>query len=63
MLVLAKEGKYTPPIQPKVVESPAGGSAPTTLKGGVDKPIGEMSQEERRNFLVEAEKRGDIALN
>lgn len=64
MLVLTKEGKYTPPPQPRApVQSPAGGSAPTTLHSGGDKPIGEMTQDERRSFLVEAEKRGDIALN
>lgn len=64
MLVLAKEGKYTPPPQPKApVASPAGGSASTTLQSGGEKPIGEMTQDERRAQLMEAEKRGDIALN
>lgn len=63
MLVLAKEGKYTPPPAPKVpTPSPAGGSSPTNLKSG-DKPISEMSQDERRAQLIEAQKRGDINLD
>lgn len=64
MLVLTQEGKYTPPTAPvEPPPSPVGGSAATQLKAGGDKPIGEMTQEERRAELVEAEKRGDIALN
>lgn len=46
--VLAKEGKLTTPIVPK--DSPAGGSATTTIKSG-DKTIGEMTQAERREEL------------
>jgi len=63
MLVMAKEGKYTPPPAPPMPkDSPAGGSAPINLKSG-DKPVSDMSQDEKRAQLVEAEKRGDIALN
>lgn len=60
--ILAKEGKYTPPpAKVEATESPAGGSAATTVK--VDtKPIGEMSRDEMRAQLLEAEKRGDIGL-
>src|SRR3990167_6378974 len=32
--ILAKEGKFTPQVAPLEKESPAGGSAPTTLKSG-----------------------------
>lgn len=61
--ILAKEGKFTPPPTPQLPrESPAGGSAPTQLKSGGAKTVGEMSQEERRAELMEAEKRGDIGL-
>lgn len=61
--ILAKEGKYTPPPTPQPPrESPAGGSAPTQLKTGGAKTVGEMTQEERRAELMEAEKRGDIGL-
>lgn len=64
MLVLTKEGKYTPPPVPKVpTPSPVGGSAINTLKVGGEKPVGDMTQEERRAQLVEAEKRGDIGLS
>jgi len=55
--ILAKEGKYQPVVQqqtaaPKI--SPAGGSAATTLKSMADKPIGEMTQEERRKALEDS---------
>lgn len=61
---LTKEGKYTPPpLAPTPKESPAGGSATTTLRTGSEKPVSEMTQEEIRAKLVEAETRGDIALN
>ena len=59
--ILAKEGKFQTPEKPK--ESPAGGSAINTLKSGSEKSVGEMTQEERRAQLVEAEKRGDLSLN
>lgn len=61
--ILAKEGKYTPQIVQAPKQSPAGGSATTNIKAGSEKQIGEMTQDERRTQLVEAEKRGDLALN
>lgn len=62
--ILAKEGKYTPPpVVQAPKQSPAGGSATNTIKSGGEKSVGEMTQDERRNFLIEAEKRGDISLN
>lgn len=63
--VLAKEGKL-PNMQeqaPVEASSPAGGSAVTTMTGGADKSIGEMSKEEKRAKLVELESRGDISLS
>ena len=59
--VLGKAGKLG---QPKIEEpqSPAGGSAPTTPpQSGVKSPQ-EMTQEERKAALLEAQARGDIAL-
>lgn len=62
--VMAKEGKFSPPIAPQAPNpSPAGGSAVTNLKQGGDKSAAEMTQAERRNALMEAEKRGDLGLN
>lgn len=43
-------------------ESPAGGSASNQITGTTNKSVGEMSQEERRSALIEAEKRGDISV-
>lgn len=50
--VLAKEGKFTPPIPeaPKG-ESPAGGSATNTITD-TNKTIGDMDQTERRDILA-----------
>lgn len=64
--ILAKEGKFVPPAQPVEVkprQSPAGGSATTTVKAGGEKPIKEMTSSDLRAALVEAEARGDISLN
>ena len=64
LLVMTKEGKYIPPTLPVVEikkESPIGGSAVNTFKPG-EKSVAEMSLEEKRAQLVEAEKRGDITL-
>ncbi len=59
--VLNKEGKLTAP--PPAPPGPAaGGSAAVNLpEGGVKSPR-EMSQTERRNALLDAEKRGDISV-
>jgi hypothetical protein len=60
--VLGKAGKLG---QPKTVESApvAGGSAVINApQGGGTKPIHEMSREEKRSALMEAEQRGDISL-
>lgn len=62
ILVMTQEGKYTPPVIQAPKESPAGGSSATTLKGGGEKSVNEMTQDERRAQLMEAERRGDIGL-
>lgn len=59
--VLAKEGKLTTPPVPR--ENPAGGSAVVNAPAGGQKSIGEMTNAERRQALVEAEARGDIGLS
>lgn len=59
--VLASEGKFVPP-EPAApaAESPVGGSAPTVLPND-GRTASEMTQEERRNMLIEADKRGEVA--
>lgn len=44
-------------------QSPAGGSATTTIPQGGVKSVTDMTQEERRAALLEAEARGDIGTN
>lgn len=52
--VLAKEGKLTQAPTPTVPPAnPAGGSAPTNVSSG-EKPIEEMSRDEKRAALMEA---------
>lgn len=58
--VLGKLGKLGQ-TQP-AVESPVGGSAAVNQPiTGAQKSVSELSREEKRNALVEAEKRGDIS--
>lgn len=59
--VLVAEGKYTPPAVEMSVEQAAGGSASNPPLQGAEKPVGEMSQEERRAQLIEADKRGEVS--
>lgn len=56
--ILAKEGKLnqSAPNLPK--DFPAGGSATNTIKGEGDKPLGEMTQDEKRAALADRE--GDL---
>lgn len=57
--ILAKEGKlqsYTPPA-PRM-DSPAGGSATTTMRNDTDKPLNEMSRDEKRAELLRMEQDG-----
>jgi len=60
--VLAKEGKLPNLTPPEPKESPAGGSATTNVKSG-DKPLSEMTQEEKLTLLKQAESKGDISLS
>ena len=57
--VLAKEGKLD---AIKAVENPAGGSALNPPMLGEPKPLNDMSREEKRTAIIEAEKKGDISL-
>ena len=59
--VLNGEGKLFKKEAPP--ENPAGGSAPVPPQLNVDKKVSEMTREEKRNALVEAEKRGDLGVN
>ena len=60
--VLGKAGKLGTPKEPEPEPSPAGGSAPITPPQGGTKSVTDMTQEERKAALFEAEKRGDISL-
>jgi hypothetical protein len=61
--VLAKEGKYTPQTPVEELESPAGGSAANQMNLKGDKSPSEMTREELREALVEAEKKGELRLS
>lgn len=61
--VLNSEGKLFTTKKEVSLENPAGGSAPTSPQVSVDKKVSEMSREEKRNALLEAEKRGDLGVN
>jgi hypothetical protein len=58
--VLGKAGKLNQSSRENL-ESPAGGSATTAVTQSGKKSIKEMTPEERRQALVEAEQKGDIA--
>lgn len=57
-VVLGKAGKLSQATQ---IDSPAGGSATTTVTQKVDKSPKDMKSDELRAALEEAEKKGDIA--
>lgn len=64
---LVAEGKYNPPkieVAPKEapLESIVGGSSPTMHQAGGEKTLQQLSREEKRAKLVEAEQRGDISV-
>ena len=62
--VLGKAGKLSqqaPPPPPKL-ENPAGGSAVNQPITGGEKKINELTREEKRAKLLEAEARGDISI-
>ena len=57
--ILAREGKYNAPATPQAApDSPAGGSAANRMPNMADKPISEMSREEKRAALIQAEAEG-----
>lgn len=58
--VLNAEGKLTASPQPQAPA--AGGSATNSSMEKPNKSVGEMTREEKRAALVDAEKRGDIYL-
>ncbi len=62
--VLAKEGKFSQPVQQAPapgVQAIAGGSSVNTPTMGAEKTVGQMSRDELREALLEAERRGDIS--
>lgn len=59
--VLVKAGKYQAPKVER--DNPAGGSANITPPQGGNKSLRDMSREEKRAALIEAEKRGDISMS
>lgn len=61
--VLGKAGKIG--HVPEPTQAFTGGSASTTAPqgGNSSKPVSEMTREERRSALIEAERRGDISLS
>ena len=65
--VLGKAGKLgqpsTPEPPPPQKENPAGGSAPNQPMMGGAKPVNQMTRDEKRAALVEAEARGDLGVN
>lgn len=59
--VLAKEGKLGTVQAPIQRQSPAGGSASNQIQTGGSKSIAEMSREEKRQAVLEAQTRGDLS--
>src|SRR3990167_6601315 len=59
---LGQSGQPTIPAPPKP-ENPAGGSAINQPTTGGQKPLNQMTREEKRAALVEAEARGDLGVN
>lgn len=57
--VLVSEGRFTAPATQDVQSMAAGGSAATAISAN-GRPIGEMSQAERRAALMEAENSGEL---
>jgi len=60
--VLNAEGKLSAPKQ-AAPAAPVGGSAINVQPSVGDKKVGEMTREEKRAALIEAEKRGDLGTN
>lgn len=64
---LSSEGKLTPsepkPEEETKPENPAGGSATTPPAPGGEKKLEDMTRDEKREKLVEAQERGDLSIN
>lgn len=60
---LAKEGKFDSSFQAPVIDNVAGGSSANQIVDKADKTLEEMSLEEKRNQLLESEKRGEWDLS
>ena len=63
---LSSEGKLIPSETPKEEtkpENPAGGSATTPPVSEGDKKLEDMTRDEKRAKLVEAQERGDLSIN
>ena len=59
---LAVKGELTPKIA--IVDNPAGGSAATTQQStDPNRSLAQMSREEKRTALLEAEQKGDIYIS
>lgn len=64
VVVLNSAGKLNSTVTPPPpLAQVAGGSAPIQLPSSEIKSPSEMSRDEKRNALIEAEKRGDISLS
>ncbi len=64
--VLVAEGKYNAPKvehQAPAVDTFAGGSATTVHQTGGEKTIGQLTREEKRARLLEAQASGDLSVN
>lgn len=62
MLVMAKEGKYTPPAPTVERQSAAGGTASTGITDSVEKSPQELGRGELKARLQEVEARGERIL-
>jgi len=61
--VLVAQGKYvapTVPPQPTITPEAYAGGSSATLQASGDKPLSEMTREEKRAMLLQAENRSDI---
>lgn len=59
--VLASEGKFSPQQEvAPITDSGLGGSAVISNLSGENRPFSEMSREEKRAQLIEADKRGEL---
>lgn len=60
--VLVSKGEYQAPKVETPIETVAGGSSATVHQMSGPKPVSQMTRDEKRAALVEAEARGDISV-